>query len=323
PYFSHIPMYHAPDDRNIGWFLGRTKLVLSDRCMIGSVEAHTQSLLPDSAIQAHTIQVRYDHRNYFKGSLVINYYPWFPTEGDAVATHKYPIEVRPRIINTFNLDLGITSPNLWSGGNPNLYKVEVLLLVSLDRPVDAYVFTTGIRTIEQRAGELLINGVPEVLNGVQIMSFRLPLETMAQYHRRAPKATIVEEMLQSRKMGANMLRIHVHAEKDTVDGINDPRFAELADQLGMYLIWSTAAFIREGEAWNVDFDGYPEYMAQVYNHPSIVIWEASNHPNKFELHDASDTHDYVSRVYQIIHGKDTSRLISPTSFWQHTHYANH
>src|SRR5690606_29913899 len=53
------------------------------------------------------------------------------------------------------------------------------------------------------------------------------------------------------------------------------------------------------------------------------IWEASNHPNKFELHDASDTHDYVSRVYQIIHGKDTSRLISPTSFWQHTHYANH
>src|SRR5690606_6939720 len=139
----------------------------------------------------------------------------------------------------------------------------------------------------------------------------------------APWETIAEELIMTQKSGANLLRVHVHAQKDTVDGINDPRYAEFADQLGLYLIWSTAGFIREGEAWNVDFEGYPQYMTQVYNHPSIVVWEASNHPNRFKQHDVSDTHDYITKIYHTIYDRDQSRLVSPTSFWQHTHYANH
>lgn len=126
-----------------------------------------------------------------------------------------------------------------------------------------------------------------------------------------------------KEMNGNLLRLHVHAEKDTTDGINDPRYAEYADQLGVYLLWQTAAWIREGEAWNVDFEGYPKFMRQVCNHPSIVMWEASNHPNRFKLHDISDSHDFVTRVYRTLSAVDTSRLISPTSFWQHMHYGNY
>ena len=65
-----------------------------------------------------------------------------------------------------------------------------------------------------------------------------------------------------KEMNGNLLRLHVHAEKDTTDGINDPRYAEYADQLGVYLLWQTAAWIREGEAWNVDFEGYPKLCAR-------------------------------------------------------------
>lgn len=64
-------------------------------------------------------------------------------------------------------------------------------------------------------------------------------------------------------------------------------------------------------------------MRQVCNHPSIVMWEASNHPNRFKLHDISDSHDFVTRVYRTLSAVDTSRLISPTSFWQHMHYGNY
>src|SRR5690606_30456501 len=180
-----------------------------------------------------------------------------------------------------------------------------------------------IRTIGQADGHLLINGKPEMLNGAQIMGFRTPIETIAKHNRCAPLETVAEEMLMIKKMDANLLRVHVHAEKDTADGINDPRYAELADQMGIYLIWSTAAFIREGEPWNIDFEGYPKFMKQVINHPSIVIWEASNHPNRFKGRDIDETHDFVKSVYQTLSETDQSRLISPTSFWQHTHYANY
>lgn len=322
-YTSRIPMLHAPDDRHIGWFLGRSKLVLSSLSMISLAEAHTKEIGGQSAVQQHKIQVHHPRSDQFGGSLEINYYPWFPEEGARVASHTEKITIRPRIQNEYAIEVPIISPSLWQAGAPHLYRVEVILRDENGKALDDQVFTTGIRTLAQENGNLLVNGRPEMLNGVQIMGFRTPVENLAKYNRSAPWQTIAEELIMVQKMDANLLRIHVHAEKDTVDGINDPRYAEFADQLGIYLIWSTAGFIREGEAWNVDFEGYPKYMAQVYNHPSIVLWEASNHPNRFKQHDIADTHDYIKRVYHALYEKDQSRLISPTSFWQHTHYANH
>lgn len=53
------------------------------------------------------------------------------------------------------------------------------------------------------------------------------------------------------------------------------------------------------------------------------MWEAGNHPNRFKKHDISDSHDYMNLIYKTISQADTSRLISPTSFWGHTHYGNY
>lgn len=322
PYRSNIPMTHSPADRNIGWFLDETKLVLSSHCMIKDVEVYTKEL-GGVALQSNTVRIQYPRSVYFSGSVQVNYYPWFPEEGDTVASVTVPVEVRPRIVNTINVDLPVDNPELWYPGHPHLYKVEVLLKDQDGKVVDDKVITTGIRTVDQGGGYLYVNQNVEMLNGVQIMGFRTPAEKLAKYNRCPPDEIVAEEMLMVKKMDANLLRIHVHAEKDTADGVNDIRYARLADQMGIYLIWSTAGFIREGEAWNVDIKGYPEYMARVYNHPSIVMWEASNHPNRFKDHDISDSHDYISEIYNTIYNRDPSRLISPTSFWQHTHYGNY
>ena len=322
PYKLNFPMPHTPTDHHIGWFLGRTKLELTSKCRIKSVVATTLEL-GDNAVQSHSVTMQYPTRDFFEGSIEINYYPWFPKEGDKVASFSREITVRPRIDHEFNFELTVPSPRLWSSESPNLYKVETILKDKNGTPVDDYLTTTGIRTVRQGNGFLYINGKPEMLNGAQIMGFRTPIENTAKYNRCAPLETVAEEMLMIKKMNANLLRVHVHAEKDTVDGINDPRYAEFADQMGIYLIWSTAAFIREGEAWNVDFEGYPKFMNQVINHPAIVLWEASNHPNRFKLHDISETHDYIKKIYNTIYNTDQSRLISPTSYWQHTHYGNY
>ena len=188
--------------------------------------------------------------------------------------------------------------------------------------VDDYVTTTGIRLIEQKEGVLYINGRPEILGGGQIFGYRLPLETVAKTIRCANPEQIMGELMMVKELG-NLLRIHVHAENEAPSGINDPRFAEYADQMGLYLIWQTSSWIREGEVWNVDIANYPVYMRQVFNHPSIVMWEASNHPNKFKQHDFNDSEDYINAIVPAIVGTDSSRLVSPTSFWQHLHYANY
>lgn len=322
PYKLNFPMPHTPTDPYIGWFLGRAQLLLTSKCVIKNVGITTEKIGQD-ALQLHNVIIQYPDRDFFQGTIEINYYPWFPKEGAKVASFTAEIKVRPRIENQFQFEFPVHFPQLWTSDSPTLYKVEIILKDNEGKPIDDYVTTTGIRVIEQREGTLYVNGKPEMLNGAQIMGFRTPIETTSKYHRSAPIETVAEEMLMIKKMGANLLRVHVHAEKDTVDGINDPRYAEFADQMGVYLIWQTAGFMREGEAWNIDFEGYPKYMRQVFNHPSIVMWEASNHPNEFKQHDISETHDFVEKIYQTIYSVDQSRLISPTSSWKHTHYANY
>lgn len=322
PFKSNDPMVHAPTDINIGWFLGRAKLLLGNKCSIKNALVNTVSL-GNPVVQAHKIRIHYAGKYYFKGSLDINYYPWFPEEGEKVAAFSQQVQVRPGVENEFQIEMPVYDPQLWSPMVPMLYKVEIILKDQNGKPIDDYLTTTGIRTVEQKDGNFYLNGKPAMLNGSQIIGYRTPIETIAKTNRCAPPEIIAEELLMIKKMGGNLLRMHVHAQKDTTDGINDPRYAELADQLGVCLIWQTAGWVRNGEAWNIDFKGLPKYMEQVYNHPSIVMWETGNHPNKFKEHDIMDTHDFVRNTYRTVYSVDQSRMISPTSFWQHTHYANY
>lgn len=324
PYKAENTMLHAPSDLNVGWFLGRTELVLTEEPyhLIDNL-IHTSSLSDSEAVQRHKITVKNETVFSKKARLQLNYYPWFPTEGDCVASVSKEIELRPRISNVFDIDMTLDAPMVWETEAPKLYMVQVVLSDEEGTPIDDYVTTTGVRVIEQKEGVLYINHKPEMLNGAQNFGYRLPIEDMATTIRCATDEMVMRDLLMAEKLGGNLLRVHVHAEKDIVDGINDPRYAEYADQMGIYLIWQSAGWLREGEAWNVDIENWPAYMRQVYNHPSIVLWEASNHPNCFKNHDASDTEDYFNAIITRIVEADTSRLVSPTSFWPHSHYANY
>ena len=323
PYYTDATVFHAPNDHNFGWFLGRSELVLTDGTgHVSEGLVHTASLDGQVAVQHHKVTLKTDSARTWDGSLVVNYYPWFPEEGPCIASQENKVELRPKVDNDISFDIPLESPELWSSDSPKLYKVEMILKDSDGKPVDDLVTTTGIRLIEQKDGVLYINHRPEMLNGGQIFGYRLPLETVAVTVRCPDDETVIRELMMAKSLG-NLLRIHVHAENETPSGINDPRFAEFADQLGLYLIWQTSSWIREGEVWNVDIANYPVYMRQVYNHPSIVMWEASNHPNRFKKHGFSDSEDYINAIVPAITGTDSSRLVSPTSFWQHMHYTNY
>lgn len=322
PYHTDETVFHAPNDHNFGWFLGRTELVLTDGvCRIGEGLVHTLSLDGPVAVQHHKITLRNEATRVWNGSLTVNYYPWFPVEGPLAASVEKEIEVRPGDYPV-SLDLPLDSPDLWSPSDPHLYKVEVILKDKDGKPVDDLVTTTGVRFIEQREGVLYINGKPEILGGGQIFGYRLPLESVAKTVRCATYEQLTSELMMIKELG-NLLRIHVHAENEAPSGINDPRFAEFADQIGLYIIWQTSSWIREGEVWNVDIANYPVYMRQVFNHPSIVMWEGANHPNRFRSHGFSDTEDYINSLIPAIVGTDSSRLVSPVSFWPLMHYDNY
>lgn len=323
PFFTDQTVFHAPSDHHFGWYLGEASLILTDTPnRIADVFACTSSLNDTEAVQHHKITIRREGYDFFSGRLCIRYSPWFPAEGPAVVEEEFPVELRPRVDNVIEHDVRVPDPACWSPDRPQLYKLEVVLKDADGKPIDDCVLTTGIRLIRQKEGVLYINHRPEVLGGGQIFGYRLPLETVARTVYCPEPAQLMRELLMAKHLG-NLLRIHVHARTLAPEGTNDPRIARWADQMGLYLIWQTPAWTREGEGWNVDIAHYPVYMREVYNHPSIVMWEAGNHPNWFLRHGARETQDYMAAIIPAIAKTDSSRLISSTTAWDVTHYGNY
>ena len=322
-------MTHTSLDFNVGWFCGRMSFDFVSPSHIEDVYVHTLAINSKSADLKTKIKIKSPED--FDGKAIIEVFPWFPIEkGRAVAKKEIPLALKNG--NAYSDDkameiieqISVQNPALWSPENPVLYKVKVSLIDKKGKKVDDYVTTTGIRTVDQNGGMFRFNGKPSMLNGAQIMGFREPLEKAVIWNRCPPIEWIAKELLMVKKMNGNLLRIHVHAwENSTSEGINDPRIAELADQMGIMLIWTTPSWIRTGDDWRlIDFNGLPKYMYQVFNHPSIVLWEASNHPNKFKRKGIEDSDEFCETAYNTIYPVDSSRIISFTSFYKHMHYGN-
>lgn len=312
------PMHHTCADPHIGWFAGRCQLELSSSVSIQTALVNTEMLDGSKAIQCHSITFENKAGSDFYGKVKICYSPWMPKEAAVCLKKEYEIYIPEGKSIERDFYAPLENALIWTFKTPNLYKVQVQLKDSKGKKVDDYVLTTGVRTISQKGGTFRINGKEEVLNGVQNMGFRMPVETLAVFNRCAPLEILVEEILMAKKCSSNMLRIHVHAAKDMPDGIHDPRIAELCDQLGMMLVWSGGAWIREGNWKAIDFEGMSYYMEPLYNHPSIVVWELSNHPNTFKSKPLQYSIDFVEKTMRTALAIDTSRLISPTTYWQHT-----
>lgn len=316
-------MPHSSLDFNIGWFAGRMSLDLVKHQHINDVFVYTSTISDNHA----NIRVKVAFQNQqwvsFRGNAEFRFYPWYPEESGNPAL----IVEKPLVLTvgsqTVEYDLTMPSPVLWTPENPKLYKVQVILKDTLGNSVDDFVITTGIRTVDQAGGSFRLNGKVYMANGAQIMGYKGPIEKLVTWARCAPNEWIAKELMMVKNMNGNFLRVHAHAWEFPARGINDPRYAEMADQLGVMLLWCPTAWIRTGRGWgDIDFEGYPKYMHQVYNHPSIIIWEAANHTQSFKSRDVKESNLFCEKVYNTLYPVDPSRIISYNSFIRHLHYGN-
>ena len=318
---------HALLDHSCGWFAGRMTLhLLNQDAAIREMLVNTTSLDASSgAGQTHRLELENPGALLFDGSLEIAYRSWFPHEGAVAGTTRLAVKIPARGVLRKTVNLKLPGAVPWTPEAPFLYQVTATLRDSGGKAVDDFVLTTGVRTVAQKDGQLLLNGRPALLIGAQNMGMRpYPFpESASKYNRCATPEMLMSEILAIKNAGGNLFRIHVHLAFNSTGGINDPRIAEMADQVGMALFWCSPAWIREGDERSIDTANVGQYIRQVYHHPSIINWEMGNHPNEFKREDSTArTDEFVRRTVNAVLAADSSRLITPTTFWGHTHYAN-
>lgn len=309
---------HTSSDIYTGVFAGRAWIDFRDDRYIEDVFAFTKSISDSAATIRLEVGLKNDDWQFeerepkkmreFNGNLNVRIFKWFPEEGpDPVVQKNIPVNLRLYRDVSIEKEIVLESPELWTYHNPNLYKIVCTLEDASGVQLDDEVITTGVRTISQDGGTFRINRQPEMLNGALWFGYKYPLKDIARTIRCAEEYWMIKAIEMVKRMNGNTIRMSVH--HGMRGGINDPRLAEIGDQLGIMFQWTTSTWIRTATPWALDFEGLSRYVKQVRNHPSIIMWQVGNHPLFKNYED--EGLEWMTRVYDQIYPNDPSRLIVP------------
>ncbi|MBS5215946.1 MAG: DUF4981 domain-containing protein [Clostridiales bacterium] len=195
----------------------------------------------------------------------------------------------------------VENPEKWSAEKPNLYTLS-LCLYDGEKEVEATAIKIGFREIEiadkdTTDARILVNGQPVSLRG-------------ANRHEIDPELGRVptEEMM---RKDLELMKQHNLNAVRTSHYPNDPRFYELCDEYGLYVLDETnneshgcmSSGINipgTGEEWKEALLYRIENMVQRdKNHPSVIIWSMGNEAAAGENYSAGN---------DLIHELDSTRL---------------
>ncbi|MDD5698570.1 MAG: glycoside hydrolase family 2 TIM barrel-domain containing protein [Victivallaceae bacterium] len=164
----------------------------------------------------------------------------------------------------------VQAPRQWNAENPYLYTLVVSLISPEGRTVEATSCKVGFRSVEIRNRELLINGEPVLIKGVN----------RHEHDDRTGKTVSEASMRQDLEL---MKRFNFNAIR-TCHYPNASRLYELCDEYGLYVIDEANV---ETNAYCEDLCQNPKWCAPILdrvlrmvvrdkNHPCIIAWSLGN-----------------------------------------------
>ncbi|MBA0748333.1 hypothetical protein Gogos_005172, partial [Gossypium gossypioides] len=209
----------------------------------------------------------------------------FPTQ--TLGFHGYMLEGK------------LENPKLWSAEHPNLYTLVIILKDASGKIVDCESCLVGIRQVSKAPKQLLVNGHPVVIRGVN----------RHEHHPRLGKTNIeacmVKDLVVMKQNNINAVRNSHYPQH--------PRWYELCDLFGMYMIdeanIETHGFDLSGRlkhptqepSWAAAMmDRVIGMVERDKNHACIFSWSLGNESGYGPNHSASAGW---------IRGRDPSRVV--------------
>jgi len=156
----------------------------------------------------------------------------------------------------------------WTAETPNLYQILLTLKDAAGKPVAHYATQIGFRTSEIKNGQLLVNGRPILIKGVNRHDHH---HITGQY---VSVAAMREELDAMKRLNINAIRTSHYP--------NDPRFTELCDAYGFYVVteanieshgigYGNESLARNPSWGPAHLDRIRNMVEAFKNHPSTII----------------------------------------------------
>jgi beta-galactosidase/evolved beta-galactosidase subunit alpha len=214
--------------------------------------------------------------------------------GTVLATQE--LKVESRRVTGF---LEVKHIKQWNAETPALYDVLVTLHSPSGDVVEVIPQRCGFKNVEIKGGQLLVNGVAVMFKGVNRH------DAHPDFGRAVPVSSMIEDLTLMKQHNINAIR--------TAHYPNDPRFYELCDQFGFYVIDETDLechgfvyidqphLLSDDPAWQAAYiDRMERLVERDKNHPSVIMWSLGNESGFGQNHVA---------MYEWAKRRDPSRLV--------------
>ena len=208
-------------------------------------------------------------------------------EQDAQATFTVTLDEKTLLEKTITVPAGASFPSdsdevitlpetaLWNAETPNLHNLTIELAVEGQAPL-FYNHKIGFKRQEIKNGQFLVNGRPILFKGIN----RHDHDPVTGHY--VTEQSMRDDIMVMKGLNMNAVRCSHYP--------NDPRFLELCDQLGLYVI-DEANLEAHGTGWGAGakeslarfpswqeahLDRMANMLERDKNHPSIVMWSIGN-----------------------------------------------
>ena len=238
----------------------------------------------DAAYQDAVLRVRARVRNYGPQDAADHVLEakLFDAEGDPVLTEPLSGRVTVEASGEVVLDLEQVVPNpfKWSDEQPYLYTLLISLQDATGKVLEVESCKVGFRQVEIKDGQVHVNGVPILFKGVNRH------EHDPDTGHTVTVASMVEDIRLMKQFNINAVRTSHYP--------NDPRWYDLCDRYGIYLIdeanieshgvWDR---LTKDPAWRTAFmERAIRTVERDKNHPSVIVWSLGNESGYGPNHDA-------------------------------------
>ena len=191
----------------------------------------------------------------------------------------------------------IENPAKWSAEEPNLYRLVLTLNDEGGQTLEVVTHPVGFREVEIRNAQLLVNGKPIYVKGVNRH------EHDPETGHTVPVESMIKDICLMKQHNVNTVRTSHYP--------NDPRWYDLCDRYGLYVIdeanveshgmgYGKESLAKDPTWKEAHLDRVRRMVERDKNHPSIIVWslgnEAGNGVN-------------LEAAYDWVKGRDPSRPV--------------
>lgn len=208
-----------------------------------------------------------------------------PTGKDVAPKQVGALEIDKKGVGT--AEILVPNPQKWTAETPNLYNLYISLYDG-NKLLECIPQRVGFRKVEIKNQQLLVNGQPILIKGVD----RHELDPDGGY------VVSVERMIQDITV---MKQLNVNAVR-TCHYPDDPRWYELCDEYGIYVTaeanieshgmgYGEKSLAKDARFHDMHIERERHNIYVLKNHPSIIVWSLGNeagYGKNFE-----DAYDFV------------------------------